>query len=56
MTLGQSHDIHMGVEQKLCQILSQSNMAVKSYSPDTDFDNVCTVTLTLEIRPRVKTS
>ena len=39
----------LGHGQQLCEILSRSNMAVRSYGPDTDFGYVCTVTLRLEI-------
>ena len=49
MTLGQSHDTPLGHGQQLCEILARSNMAGRSYDPDTDFGYVCTVTLTLEI-------
>ena len=35
MTLGQGHDTPLGHGQQLCEILSRSNMAVKSYGPDT---------------------
>ena len=35
MTLGQGHDIPLGHGQQLCEILSRSNLAVKSYGPDT---------------------
>ena len=46
----------MGHGQELCEILSRSDMAVRSYSPDTDFGYmfVCTVTLILEIWSCVK--
>ena len=54
MTLGQGHDTPLGHGQQLCEILSRSNLAVRSYGPDTDFQYVCTVTLTLEIWPWVK--
>ena len=54
MTLGQGHDPPLGHGQQLCEILSRSNLAVRSYSQDTDFQYVCTVTLTLEIWPWVK--
>ena len=54
MTLGQSHDTPLGHGQQLCEILSRSNMAVRSYGLDTDFGYVCTVTLTLELWPWVK--
>ena len=54
MTLGQSHDTPLGQGQQLCEILSRSNLAVRSYGPDTDFHYVCTVTLTLGIWPWVK--
>ena len=38
MTLGQGHDTPLGHGQQLCEILiSRSNMAVKSYGPDTHF-------------------
>ena len=33
--LGQGHDTPLGHGQQLCEILSRSNMAVKSYGPDT---------------------
>ena len=36
---------------RLCDILSRSNIAVRSYDPDTVFRYMCTVTLTLEILP-----
>ena len=48
MTFGQGHDTPLAHEQ-LCVIISRSNMAVKSYGPDTGIGYVCTVTLTLEI-------
>ena len=35
MTLGQGHDTPLGHGQQLCEILSRSSMAVKSYGPDT---------------------
>ena len=46
MTLGQG--------QQLCEILSISNLAVRSYGPDTDFGYVCTLTLTFKIWSWVK--
>ena len=49
MTLGQCRDTPLGHAQHLCEILSRSNLAVRSYGPDTDFQYVCTVTMTLEI-------
>ena len=49
MTLGQGHETPLGHGQQLCEILSRSNMAVRSYGPDTEFGYVCTVTLTLEV-------
>ena len=48
MTLGQGHDTPLVHGQQLCEI-SRSNMAMRSYGPDTDFGYVCTVTLTSEI-------
>ena len=48
-TLGHGHDTPLGHGQQLCEILSRSNMAMKSYGPNTDSEYVCTVTLTLEI-------
>ena len=53
MTLSQGHGTPLGHGQQLCEILSRSNMVVKSYCPDTDFGYVCTVTLTLERRRQV---
>ena len=52
--LGQGHDTRLGHGQQLCEILSRSNLAVKSYGPDMDLGYVCTVTLTLEIWPWLK--
>ena len=49
MTLGQGHNTALGHGQQLCEILSRSNLAVRSYGPDMDFGYVCTVTLTFEI-------
>ena len=54
MTLGQGHATPLGHGQKMAEILSGSNLAVRSYGPDTDLGYVCTVTLTLEIWPLVK--
>ena len=45
MTLGQGHDTSLGHGQQLCEILSRSNLAVRSYGPCTDFGYVCNVTL-----------
>ena len=49
MTLAQGHDTSFGHGQQLCEILSRSNTAMRSYGPYTDFRYVCTVTFTLEI-------
>ena len=49
LTLGQGNDRTLGHGQQSCEILSISNMAVRSYGPDTDFGCVCTMTLTFEI-------
>ena len=49
MTLRLGHDTPLGYEQQLCEIFSRSNLAVRSYGPDTDFGYVFTVTLTLKI-------
>ena len=49
MTLGQGYDTPLGHGQQLCEILTRSNMAVRSYGPDMEFGYVGTVTLTLEI-------
>ena len=54
MTLGQGHDTCLGHGQQLCEILSRSNLTVRIYGPDTDFQYMATVTLTLEIWPWVK--
>ena len=51
MTLDQGHDTPLRHGQQFCEILSRSNMAVRSYDLDTDFGYVCTVTLTLELWP-----
>ena len=49
MTLGQGHDTPLGHGEQLCEILSRSNLAVRSYGPDMDFQYMCIVTLTMEI-------
>ena len=49
MTLGEGHDTPLGHGRQVCEVLSRSNMAVRSYGPDTDLGYVCTVTLILEI-------
>ena len=49
MTLIQGHVTPLGHGQQLCEILSRSNTVVKRYDPDTNFNYVCTVTLTLEM-------
>ena len=49
LTLGQGYDTPLGHGQQLCEILSRSNMEVRSYGPDTEFRYVCTATLTLEV-------
>ena len=51
---GSKHDQPLTHGQQLCEILSRSNMAAKSYGPDIDFVYKCTVTLALEIWPWVK--
>ena len=48
MTLDQGHDAPLSPGQQLCVILSRSNLAVRSYGPDTDYGYVCTLTLTSE--------
>ena len=45
MTLGQGNDTPLGYVKKLCERLSRSNLAVRTYGPDTDFGYVCSVTL-----------
>ena len=55
MTFGQGYNTPLGHGQQVCEILSRSNLAVRSYGLDTDFGNVSTVTLTMELWPWVKT-
>ena len=54
MTLGQGHDTRLGHGQQLCEILSRSNLAVRSYCQDTDFqgggDNVAKYTQPVNLR------
>ena len=50
ITLGRGPPLSHGLQ--LCDILSRSNMAVKSYGPDMDFVYKCTITLVLEIESR----
>ena len=52
MTLDQSHDTSLGHGQQLCEILSRSNMAVRSFGPDTDFGYVCPFLPTLACHNR----
>ena len=54
MTFGQGHDTPLGHGQQLCEVLSRSNLAMRSNGLGTDFGYVCTVTLTSEIWPWVK--
>ena len=54
MTLGQGWDMLLGWGQQLCEILSRSNLGVRSYGPDKKFSYVCTVTLALKLLPWVK--
>ena len=49
MTYCQGHVSPLGQGKKWCKILSRSNMAVRSWGPDTILGYVCNVTLTLEI-------
>ena len=53
ITTGQGHT-PLSHGQQVFEILSRSNMAVRSHGPDTDFGYECTVTLTLEVWPWVK--
>ena len=52
--MGQGHDTPLGHGQQLCEMISRSNLAVRSYGLEMDFGYVCTVTLTLEIWPWIK--
>ena len=49
MALGQGHYTPLSHGQQILEILSRSNMAVRSYGPDVDFRYECTMILTLEI-------
>ena len=54
MIFGQGHNTPLGHGQQVCEISSKSNFAIRSYGLDTDFQHMCTVTLTLEILPWFK--
>ena len=57
MTLVQGHDTPLAwtvSDGQLCETLSRSNMAVRSFGPDMDIGYACTATLTLKIWPWVK--
>ena len=54
MTLGQGHDTPLSHGQQLCEILSRSNLAVRSFRPDTYIWYVSTVILALEVWPWVE--
>ena len=45
MTLGKGHDTPLSHGQQLCKLLSRSDLAVRSFDPDTDNWYVCSVTL-----------
>ena len=49
MTLGQGNGTPLGHGQYVCEILSRSNLAVKSDGPHTYFKYMFTVNLTLDI-------
>ena len=49
ITLGQHHDALLSHGQQVCEIFSRSNLAVRSYGPDTGICYVYAVTLTLQI-------
>ena len=51
MTSGQGHDTPLSKGQQLCEILSWSNMAVRSYGLGMDLEYLCAVTLTFEVWP-----
>ena len=53
MTFRQGHNTSLGHGQQLCEI-SRSNLAVRNFDPDRDFQYMCTVTLTFKIWPCVK--
>ena len=46
--------LNLESQTTMCEILSLSNMAERSYGPDTDFECVSNVTLTFEIQHWVK--
>ena len=52
MTLSQGHDTPLSHGQQLCEIISRSNLAVRSYGPDTDFGHAC-VYCDLDIRDMI---
>ena len=54
MTLCQGNDTPLGHGQRFCALLSRSNMAVRSYGPDTDLGHLYTMTLTFEVCSWVK--
>ena len=49
MTLVQGHDIPLGHWQESHELLSRSNLTVRSYGPNQDFGYVGTVTLNLDM-------
>ena len=49
ITFGPGHDTPLSHEKQWSETLSRSNMAVRSYGPDTDFWYVCNVTLPLGV-------
>ena len=54
MTLGPDHDTSLDHGQQLREILYRSNITVGSYCPNNKYSYACSVTLTLEIWPRVQ--
>ena len=45
MTFNRSHDKPLDNEQRLTEIVSRSNVLVRSYGPDTGLRYMCTFTL-----------
>ena len=45
MTLGQGPGTYLDNGQRLCEMISRSNLAVRNNGPDTDFGHVCTLAL-----------
>ena len=51
VSLGKDHEVQLGHTQQLCDFTSKFNLPVKRYSPDENFNFVCTEFFSLKAGP-----